>query len=837
MDAARWAEVQRIFLEACERPVAEREAYAAAACGDDEALRREVLSLLEADGKADAVDAFADSWLAPLAAGAEGPSLVGADIGPYRVTGEVGRGGMARVYRAERADGQFQQQVAVKVLRRDHGELVRRFVHERRVLARLEHPHIARLIDGGALPDGSPYLVMEYVDGQTIDAWVDARRPDVRATVALVLQVCEAVQFAHRSLVVHRDLKPGNILVTAEGRVRLLDFGIAKLLEDDAPQLTRPFAQVLTPEYASPEQMRGEDITTSTDVYALGLVLYRLLTGVAAQPAAGLSDAEIRRRIVEVEPPLPSRAVADAERARALRGDLDTIVMRALAKDAQRRYGSALELADDLRRWQQGRPVKARPDGRRYRLGKFIGRHRVGVAAGAIAVLSLVAGLAGTLWQASEAARERDAAESAALRATQVSRFMVELFEAADPLVAGGDTLTARQLLDRGSERLAASLDDQPAVRAALLRTMGESYLNLGLLDRADSLLHAAYDLGQAGAFGDSLDVAAARDGLARLDEARGRPAEAAAGYGEVLAVRRRQAPGEAELLASSWNNLGSALMGLARPDSAIACFSEAVRLRDAAGSDPLDRAVTMANLAAALGRTGAVERADSLFAAADSLMRRAGAAQHPQRANLLSNWGVMTMRRGDLPAAGERMAEALMVWRHVLGDSHPQVAIAENNLASLLERQGELDDAEAHYREALRIKRLALGGEHLSTARTLNNLALLLQRRGDLAAAEALLRESAGIRERTLPADHPEAARGWYNLARLLHDTGRDAEAEGLYRKALEARAQVLGDDHAETRATAESLAALLAGLGRLDEARALEDRFGLQAPAEAGR
>lgn len=836
MDRERWGRLQDIFLAARQLQGAARQRHLAAACGDDEALREEVLSLLNADGRSGEVDDMVSSWLAPLADLPEQPSLAGTRLGPYVVAEEIGRGGMACVYRAERDDGQFTQTVAIKVLLRHHGDLAQRFLYERQVLARLDHPSIARLIDGGALADGSPYLVMEHVVGSPIDRWVDERRPGVRDTVRLFLQVCDAVQFAHRNLVIHRDLKPGNIMVTDDGHVRLLDFGIAKLLADEGPGLTRPFASILTPEYASPEQVQGGAVTTATDVYALGLVLHRLLCGVPAQPARNLTDAEIRRRVTEEALTAPSRAVADPRRARELRGDLDVIVARAAAKDPERRYGSPLEFADDLRRWLDGRPVHARPDGPGYRLRKFVRRHRAGVAAGSLAVLALLVGLGSTLWQARAAARERDVARVAAEQSAEVTRFMVGLFEAADPLVVGKDTLSARQVLDSGRRRLATDLAEQPKVRAALLMAMGESYLNLGLLDRADSLLNEAFALTVATAADDSLALAAALEGLARSDEASGRPAAAADRYGQVLGIRLRRLGPRHPQTATTWNNLGSAMMGLGRADSAVVCLAAALAVRQSApGTAPLELAVVQGNLAAASGRLGQWSRSDSLFAAADQVYLDAGLDNHLERANLLGNWGVMLLRSGDAEGAATRVAAAVAAWRQVVGGDHPKVGIQENNLAAILERQGRDEEAEPHYREALRIKRLAMGSDHPSTASTLNNLALLVQRRGQLAAAEAMLLESLGIRERSLPPDHPDLARAWHNLARLFHDSGRNADAEANYRLALDLRARVQGDRDQETVGTAQSLAALLLDAGRFAEARELETRFGLTRSPEA--
>lgn len=822
--------MQDVFLAALEVEGPERSALLDERCADDPELRREVESLLDAERNSDSVERLADSWLSPLANEPEPPSLEGRQVGPFRVGIEVGRGGMSRVYRAERNDDQFQQTVAVKVLYRTHGELARRFLLERRVLARLEHPGIARLIDGGDLPDGSPYLVMEYVDGERIDRWADRPGTGPRRIVELFVQVCEAVQYAHNNLVVHRDLKPGNILVTAADQPRLLDFGVAKLLGDDDPELTRPFASILTPEYASPEQIRGEPVTTATDVHALGLILYRLLSGASPRSVRGKSDAGIRQMILSEGELAPSGGAENPGRARELRGDLDNIVARATAAESARRYPSPGALAEDLRRWMDGQPVLARPASRRYRMRKFVRRHRASVIAAALAVVLLLGGSAGVGWQARIAARERDIARQAAAQSAEVTRYLVRLFAAADPVLAGGETLTARQMLDRGRDDLPGKLRTAPRARAALVQAMGEAYLNLGFLDVADTLLREADSLTCAITPVDSLAVAAASESLGRLDEASGRLPEAAVRFEAVLDLRRRRLEPDDPLIATAWNNLGSVMVALTRYDSATTCLQRAIEIRRRENGDPADLAVVESNLAATLGRLERWDEASAKFAAADSVLRSAGMEDSPQRAKVLGNWGVMLLRARALDRSRELLEANTALWRRIGGEDHPEVGIAENNLASVLEKLGLGEEAEPHYRESLRIKQLALGPDHPSTAHTLNNLATFLRRRGDAAEAEPLLRRSAAIRESTLPADHPGLARGWYNLALALNDLGQRAEAESLFRRALELLERVRGAEYRSTRATASALAGLLEETGRTAAADSLVRKYGLE-------
>src|SRR5215470_5019015 len=404
-DAAGWPLVKDVFQAALDRPPEERAAFLDSACAGDDALRREVESLLVAQREAGA-------FLSRPAALPAPPELEGRRVGPYRVLGPIGRGGMGVVYRAVRDDDVFRKTVALKVVAGGaSAEHLRRLAHERQILGRLQHPNIATILDGGTTDEGQPYLVMEYVEGEAIDAYCAARGLGTRERLEMFRTVCSAVQYAHQNLVVHRDLKPQNVLVTPDGQPKLLDFGIAKLLAagvdpDETPTAT--LLPMMTPEYASPEQVRGEAVTTASDVYSLGVVLYELLTGARPYSVRTGSLQEIVRVVCDTQPAVPSAA---APQAHGVRGDLDTIVLKALRKEPARRYASAQELADDLRRYLEGRPVLARKDTVGYRVGKFVGRHRVGVAAAALVAASLVGGLVTTLRQARIAEANRLRAE------------------------------------------------------------------------------------------------------------------------------------------------------------------------------------------------------------------------------------------------------------------------------------------------------------------------------------------------------------------------------------------------------------------------------------------
>ncbi|HSR42665.1 MAG TPA: serine/threonine-protein kinase, partial [Longimicrobiales bacterium] len=499
MDAERRTTVEEIFDAALELPEASRDAFLDEACRGDDELRDEVEDLLAAHRRAEGIlDRGPGRVAADLLdlAGGTGPDLPGdRTVGPYRVVDELGRGGMGVVYLAERSDGHFRRRVALKVIPgRETPGLRARMVAERQILASLDHPNIAGLLDGGVTDDGRPFLVMEYVAGLPVDVYCDRMRLSVRERLELFVTIARAVEHAHRNLVVHRDLKPSNILVNSDGEVKLLDFGIAKLLNPalvgvEAP-VTLHDTRLLTPQFASPEQLRGEVLTTASDVYSLGLILYRLLTGVPPFPVADPSITAILSAVLAGDPERPSvQALRDREivhgdgskrelsaesraterhtvprrLARTLKGDLDAIALKALRPEPARRYGSAEALAQDLERFLAGEPVQARKGSRIYRLGKLVRRHRAVAGAGVTAVVTLAVGGGVAAWQAGVARQERDEAQLARVQAEEVSDFLMELFRIGDPLSGDGGAVTARDLVGRGLQR-ADALAGQPEV-------------------------------------------------------------------------------------------------------------------------------------------------------------------------------------------------------------------------------------------------------------------------------------------------------------------------------------------------------------------------------------
>ena len=823
----RWKRIDELFAAALDVEPSEREAFVRRASDGDEELCREVLALLESADEAeaaigDSVDTFAAPLLADLDADAfadDGTLPPGIRVGPYRIVQEIGRGGMGVVYLAERADDEFRKRVALKVVKRgmDTDEVLRRFRHERQILASLEHPNIARLLDGGATADGRPYLVMEHIEGEPIDEYCDRRRLGIRERLELFRAVCGAVQHAHQRLVVHRDIKPSNILVTDSGEPKLLDFGIAKLLDEsdaDAAPRTRTGVRLLTPEYASPEQVRGEPVTTASDVYALGVVLYRLLSGRPPYQVRGLSVAAAER-VIEQEPPPPSVAAvrsaeasegeadaraadtpADIARARrttpdalrrTLRGDLDAIALKALSKDPQRRYDSPARLADDIGRYLAGLPVTARAPGTAYVASRFIRRHRAGVAAAAAFVLLLAGSAAALAVAQSRTARALALAEQERATAEEVASFLESMFSAANPLAASRerlDTMRVRALLDRGAERIREELTGRPVVRSRLLRVISRTYRELGDHAAAEQLLTEALD--HASAAEQPRDVAEALNDLGQLYLTRGRPGDAEPVLREALLLRREAGT----------------------------------------GATPREIAVAFANLAASLQDQRKMDEAAPLYDSAIALLRTPSALDSATLADVLNGRMVLAYRTGDLETAARLGREILDINRALLGPDHPRVARETNNLAQVLQRMDRPEEAEPLYREALRVLEATVGPEHPYTALGMSNLAAVLDRLDRDDEADSLFRASIALQRRIFPPGAPNIAPSLANYADLLQAREDYRQAEPLYREAIELQRAALGEDHPDVAILTGKLAGALCATGRGGEAVPLLER-----------
>ncbi len=832
MNTQRWQRVEELFRTVMDCPAAERESYLTRVCGDDDELRREVLELLALDTSED----FLQQPIADVAKTLAAPpseDLIGERIGPYRLTRLIGHGGMGAVYDAVRDDDQFQQQVALKLIKRgmDSEFVRRRFLRERQILASLDHPHIARLFDGGSTADGQPYFVMEFVSGETITEYCRRRNLSLDEKLKLFRDVCSAVQHAHQKLVIHRDLKPSNILVTADGTPKLLDFGIAKLLTPDpgeADTRTETEIRLMTPEYASPEQVRGCAITTASDVYSLGVVLYELLAERRPYQFETYVPHEIERAVCDTLAPRPSDAArlhtdAPTKLAKQLTGDLDNIVMMALRKEADRRYQSVEQFSEDLRRYLSGLPITARPDTFVYRAGKFVRRHRVAVIAGALVLLSLLSGIFATTYAARQARAERDRANQEAATAQSVTQSLVSVFEFADPGNTKGNAITAKELLDQGVEKVSRELKEQPLVQAKLLDTIGGLYLTVGDYERAQSVLENALTLRRQSLNAQHPDVAESLNHLAAVAYEKGDFAGSETMYREALDLRRKLLGTTHLSVADSMTGLGRALVALGKFTEAEPLIRYALALRrNQLGPDHKDVAESLHRLGRLLGEQGKFGEAADTYRQAFAINRKLYGSEHPGTAASLNNLAVMLQQLGDYAGAESLSREVLALRRKLHGDEHPNVASSLTNLASVLQDEHNYKEAEQCYRQSLDIWRNLFGENHVKLTTTMNSLATLLEATGNYNESEALHRQTLAIRRKEWGDEHREVATSLYNLASTLYHKRQYAEAEKLQRQALVIYQKSLQPEHWLVQRSRSYLGACLLKLERYPEAEA---------------
>ena len=799
MDPEHWQKLEDLFVAVQDVPAHQRDAFLERETGGDNELCREVQDMLAAAGGSGALEI---EELLAHDPDASDP-MVGRQVGAFTLLRVLGEGGMARVYLGERADSQFEQQVAVKILRPGMflAEVEGRFRVERQILARLSHPNIAGLLDGGVLEDGRPYLVMELISGRSITAHCDDATLPIRERLEIFRVVCEAVHHAHKNLVVHRDLKPSNVMVGADGSVRLLDFGIAKLLDPEGSGIDATKTQtdriLLTPEYAAPEQAFGELVTTATDVFSLGLLLYELLVGWHPQRLpAHLPRRERERKLVE-EPLRPSRAAlsppegfepdvrdravisrslsprsrassrspASRAFARKLEGDLDNIVLKALRRSSDDRYGSAQEMSEDIRRYLEGLPISARPDSAAYRARKFVGRNRRLVAVASLLLISLITFGATSAWQSRTIARERDAAREERDKAQQVSDLLLDLFNAdpyGDSAATRGD-LTVREFLTQSEAAVRENLADQPDVRAGVFSLLGRLHGSLADYDRALPLAQEALAT-RTEVYGDDHPlVAESLNYLGTILNRRGDFEEAEVALRRSLEIREGFY-GETHLaVAESLNNLDVLFADAGKPSEeqeAMARRSLAIK-RELLGDDHLEVAQSLNNIAALL-----YDRPNSK----------------------------------NLPQARLLYEEALNIRIRLLGERHALVANTKSNLANLLHDEGDLARAEALFREAIDTWRATLGPRHPRVSSGLFGLHDLLEETGDLEGAEAAIRECQDIDLESLPEDHPFLADNAIELGRLLALQERHDEARSQFQRAVDVRRRRLGPDDLET-------------------------------------
>lgn len=716
---------------------------------------------------------------------------VEAHVGPYEVVRELGRGGMGAVYLARRADQEYEKLVAIKVVQSGHetDEMLRRFRQERQILAGLDHPNIAKLLDGGATAHGLPYFVMDYVEGEPIDRYCASRGLSVTERLSLFQSVCAAVAHAHRNLVIHRDIKPANILVTGEGLPKLMDFGIAKLLPAVPSGAGAPAGTVFafTPAYASPEQVRGETVTTATDVYSLGVVLYELLTGHGPYRAKTTPSVDVLRAICEQEPARPSSV---AREGRRLRGDVDSIVLKALRKEPRQRYPSVDALSEDVQRHLDGRPVAARRGTTAYRAGKFVKRHWIGVSAAALVAAAIVAGAALATYGMVRARRAEGEALREAAKATAINGFLQQTLFSAQPHLGQGREMKVVDALAAAIPRIETSFADQPEIRAAVQHTIGRTYADLGLLPEAKPLLQRSLDTRRQVLGPGHADVGESLHSMGAVAYIEGDLEAAERLWRESLDLRREALGPRAIPVAESMNDLAMVL--------------QEGRSADYAAAQPL------------LEESLAIKRAHFGDRSADV-------------AQGINNLGMLYYRKKEYDEAEPLLREALALNRELRGNDNADVAAGLNNLALLLRSKGEFGASIPLFREAVEIDGKVFGPAHSEVADTLNNLAVSLQKAGHPAEAEAALRESLVIYGRAYPSGHFQIATTRSLLGGVLTDEKRYAEAEPLLTSAYDRIQSRFGPDHPRTKACRGRLLQLYEAWGKPQQAAALrpkEDR-----------
>jgi eukaryotic-like serine/threonine-protein kinase len=703
---------------------------------------------------------------------AKATGLAGQTVGPYTLISQIGQGGMGSVWLAERNDGRFERKVAVKFIHIAQmgkaGEA--RFKREGSILGRLAHPHIAELVDAGVSTGGQPYLVLEFVEGEHIDGYCDQQSLGVEARIRLFLDVLGAVAHAHSNLIVHRDLKPSNVLASKDGQVKLLDFGIAKLLEGDgedgsATVLTVEGGRAMTPEYAAPEQVTGAPVTTATDVYALGVLLYVLLTGQHPAGKSLRSPADLVKAIVDTEPTRPSdvvttartggeettanaarRATVPEKLSRLLRGDLDTIVAKALKKNPPERYASVTALADDLGRYLKHEPISARPDTLGYRAAKFVRRNRTAVVLASLALVAVMAGVTGTLVQTRRARAQRDLAIRERDRAGRVTQFMIKMFKVSDPGEARGNSVTAREILDKSAAEVDTQLAKDPETQAQMIDVMGDVYFSLGLYPKSESMLARS------------------------------------------LSIRRQAlGPSHPDTLASA-SDLGRTLSSELRDQDAEKLLRETLAAQQPVlGPENPDTLMTMHRLANSLIGQNRYPEAEQLDSQVLEKRRRVLGPEHSDTVASMDNMAYIFMMEGRLPEAEKMQRDALAIAQRVQGADDPYTLDSINRLARILSLEKRFPEAEKVQRDGLEIQLRVLGPDHALTLRSLGNLRSIFMNEHNYGEAEKVARQIQARQARVFGPEDPHTAYATYFLACLVAVQGRKTEALSLLKEAVD--------------------------------------------------
>jgi serine/threonine-protein kinase len=839
MDSTRWERIQDLFHGAADLPRSEQEAYLQAACGTDAGLMADVRAMLEEDARSTSLLDRDVAHVAHQVLDEAGPSLPFKEFGPYCVKQLLGEGGMGVVYLAERKD--LGSRVAIKVLRDAWLSPARRerFASEQRTLAQLNHPSIARLYDADTLDDGTPWFVMEYVEGVPLTDYCSQHQCTVEARLHLFRAVCEAVQYAHQHAVIHRDLKPSNVFVKPDGTVRLLDFGIAKQLESlgGAPgqgrmDQTLTGLRLMTPAYAAPEQIRGDGIGIQTDVYSLGVILYELLAGQRPFDFSNLTPGEAETVILQREPAKPSSAAKShseissaviASISKASWDDLDVLCLTAMHKDSQRRYRSVEAMIRDVDHYLKHEPLEARPDTVRYRLGKFVRRNQRAVSVAAL-VFTIVVGMA--IFFTVRLARARNNALTEAARTERIQRFMLNLFQGGDEAAGPSDTLRVVTLLDRGVQE-AKALDSDPAVQAELYETLGSIYQKLGKFDQANSLLDSALQQNTRLFGPDSPEFARSvvALGLLRSDQAQYEEAERLIRRG--LDISQRRLPSNHPAVARATFALGKILENRGVYDQAARELEQAVNVQSEPGAPTTDLAASLSELANTDFYAGRYDVSDSLNRQVLAMQRQLYGESHPLVADTLINLGSIQFQLGHYGEAERYERQALDIVQTFYGKDHPETADTMTILGQSLTFEHRLDEASALLHQSLTILEHAYGPVHPRVAYALNELGNIALRQQKLDDAEQDFSRVVEIYRSVYGDNHYQISVAQSNLGGVYVERKEYVRAERLFREALARYSKTLPANHLNVGITRIRLGGALAGERRYPEAE-VESRAG---------
>lgn len=799
-----WEIISDLLDRAFELDEEAREFFLEQQCADQPELKAKVMALLSADSQA---GTFLSDTAAEQAAGLildKQSDIKQSDVrqfGVFETDDLMGYGGMGVVYRAHRADGEFDQKVAIKCLRLvvSDPQIQQRFRDERQILARLQHHSIAHILDGGVTEEGHPWFAMEFVDGEPITHFCNQQDLKLEQRLNLFMDVCSAVSYAHSRLVVHRDLKPANILVIPasnkdgseqSARVMLLDFGVAKLLDaDTGGDRTTPRAssqQIFTPDYAAPEQILGQPVTVATDVYALGLLLYELLCGRKAQAVDPENSQKMAETICQQLPKLPSSRVK-GRRAEKLKGELDAITMKALAKKPTQRYQSVADLMDDLKRQQRSMPVLAYRQDRLYRVGRFVRRYRWAVSSMAVIML-LLAGIAFTSIRSNiEIRKSLEIARIETAKSNEISQFLRQLFELADPYSPAGKQVPVNELLSRGREQIFTGLQNQPETRQAMTFELAVIHNSLGQYKDAMALLDEALTI-QHELYGDThADIAKTLHWQSLVADNLGEYGVSEDKAEAALAMRLALMDENSAEVGESKDRLGSLLAWGGQKERALTLAREAVLTLDASvGPDDRRTQTARHNLAWMLGTRGLYEEAVPVYERLIQIANQTSGVEHPNTLESLNNFAVMLRHMGEFERSEQIYRQVLEARIRLLGEDHPQVAYSQNNLAKLLQQQGQLGEAGQLYEASLATFRKVHGSQHSNVAISLSNTAQVYLKTGQWGLAKAYFDEALAIHREVTPPGSIKLASTLLGLGHLLTLQGELDEAQPLLEEAL---------------------------------------------------